>query len=104
MLTVVETPTFTRLTADYWSEEERDEFIAWIARNPEAGEVIRGSGGCRKLRWTRKGMGKRGGVRVIYFNRLSEGEIWLLLLYAKSAQENIPAHTLRAIKAEIEDG
>lgn len=104
MLTVVETPTFTRLAADYWSEEERDEFIAWIARNSEAGEVIRGSGGCRKLRWTRKGMGKRGGVRVIYFNRLSEGEIWLLLIYAKSAQENIPAHTLRAIKAEIEDG
>ena len=104
MLTVVETPTFTRLAADYWSEEERDEFTAWIACNPEAGEVIRGSGGCRKVRWARKGMGKRGGVRVIYFNRLSEGEIWLLLIYAKSAQENIPAHTLRAIKAEIEDG
>jgi len=42
-------------------------------------------------------------MRVIYFNRLSEEEIWLLLIYAKSAQENIPAHTLRAIKAEIED-
>jgi len=103
MLTVVETPTFSRLAADYWTEEERGEFAAWIARNPEAGEVIRGSGGCRKLRWARKGMGKRGGVRVIYFNRLSDGEIWLLLVYAKSALENIPAHTLRAIKAEIED-
>lgn len=103
MLTVVETPTFSRLAADYWTEKERGEFAAWIAHNPDAGEVIPGAGGCRKVRWARKGMGKRGGVRVIYFNRLSDGEIWLLLIYAKSARENIPAHTLRAIKEEIED-
>ena len=48
-------------------------------------------------------MGKRGGVRVIYFNRLESGEIWLLLIYAKSARENIPAHVLRKVKEEIED-
>lgn len=48
-------------------------------------------------------MGRRGGVRVIYFTRLQDGEIWLLLLYAKSAKENIPAHVLREIKEEIED-
>jgi len=57
----------------------------------------------RKVRWSRKGSGKRGGVRVIYFNRLANGEIWLLLIYAKSAQENIPAHVLKAIREEIED-
>ncbi|MDO8595701.1 MAG: transcriptional regulator, partial [Sulfuricaulis sp.] len=66
-------------------------------------DVIPGSGGCRKLRWSRKGMGKRGGVRVIYFNRLESGEIWLLLIYAKSVRENIPAHVLRKVKEEIED-
>ncbi|OQW94205.1 MAG: transcriptional regulator, partial [Beggiatoa sp. IS2] len=65
--------------------------------------VIPGSGGVRKVRWSRKGSGKRGGVRVIYYNRLTNGEIWLLLIYAKSEQENIPAHILKAIKTEIEN-
>jgi len=102
MLTVIETPTFSRLAADYWSEEERGEFAAWIAQHPEAGDVISGSGGCRKVRWARRGMGKRGGVRVIYFNRLANGEIWLLLIYAKTTRENLPGHVLRQIKKEIE--
>lgn len=103
MLTVIETPTFSSLVADYWTEDERGEFAAWIAANPEAGNVVPGSGGVRKVRWSRKGSGKRSGVRVIYYNRLASGEIWLLLIYAKSARENIPAHVLRAIKEEIEN-
>ena len=65
--------------------------------------MVPGSGGCRKVRWSRKGMGKRGGVRVIYFNRLEDGEIWLLLIYAKSARENVCGHVLREIKEEIEN-
>ena len=103
MLTVIETPTFTRLVTDYWTEDERGGFAAWIAQNPDAGDVTPGSGGCRKVRWVRKGMGKRGGVRVIYFNRLANGEVWLLLIYAKNVQDNIPGHVLRQIKEEIED-
>lgn len=55
------------------------------------------------MRWSRQGTGKRGGVRVIYYNRLVYGEIWLLLIYTKSARENIPAHILRAIKAEVDN-
>jgi hypothetical protein len=62
-----------------------------------------GSGGVRKVRWGIAGRGKRGGVRVIYFNRLTDGEIWLLLVYGKSVRENIPAHVLREIKEEIEN-
>jgi hypothetical protein len=58
----------------------------------------------RKVRWGRVGRGKRGGMRVLYFNRLSAGEIWLLVLYSKSEAENIPAHVLRRIKEEIEHG
>jgi hypothetical protein len=103
MLTVIETPIFTRLVADYWTEDERGGFAAWIAQNPNAGDVIPGSGGCRKVRWARKGMGKRGGVRVIYFTRLANGEIWLLLIYAKNVQDNIRGNVLRQIKAEIEN-
>ena len=67
MNTVAETEIFQRYAASIWSESERLEFIDWIAANPLAGDVIPGSGGCRKVRWTRAGMGKRGGARVIYF-------------------------------------
>lgn len=68
MHTVAETEIFQRYAAAIWSESERLEFIEWIAANPLAGDVIPGSGGCRKVRWSRAGMGKRGGARVIYFN------------------------------------
>lgn len=85
-------------------EAERLEFFAWLAANPEVGEVVPGSGGCRKVRWSRGGTGKRGGVRVIYFTRLACGELWLLLVYAKSVRDNIPGHLLKAVREEIENG
>lgn len=103
MLTIVETPTFQRLWPDYWTEDERGEFATWLALTPDAGDVVPGSGGVRKVRWSRKGSGKRGGVRVVYFNRLASGEIWLLLMYAKSVRDNIPADILRELKQEIEN-
>lgn len=101
VFTVVETLSFTRLWPDYWDEDERGEFVAWLAGNPDSGDVIPGSGGCRKVRWSRPGMGKRGGVRVIYYNRLAEGLIYLLTIYAKSAQDNIPAKTLKQIQESL---
>jgi hypothetical protein len=103
MLTVAETPTFVRLSSNIWNEEERMSFISFIANYPEAGNVIPGTGGIRKVRWSATGRGKRGGTRVVYFNRLANGEIWLLLVYEKSVRENIPAHVLRQIKEEIEN-
>ena len=90
MFTIVEAPAFSKLCEDYWTEDERGAFAAWIAA-PESGDVIPGSGGCRKVRWSRTGKGKRGGVRVIHYSQLADGRIYLLLIYAKSAQENIPA-------------
>ena len=103
MYTVIETPTFVRLAGEYWNDEDRSGFINFIAGDPEAGDVVPGSGGVRKVRWGNAGRGKRGGVRVIYFNRLANGEIWLLLVYGKSVRENIPAHILLQIKEEIEN-
>ena len=102
MLTVVETPTFTEDADRIWTEEERGAFSGWLAANPDAGEVIPGSGGCRKVRWAASGRGKRGGARIIYFNRLVEDEIWLLLIYTKNVTTNIPAHLLKAIREAIE--
>ena len=65
-------------------------------------DVIPHSGGCRKLRWQRQGMGRRGGSRVIYFNQLNDGKICLLLIYAKAKSETIPAHLLKQLKEELE--
>lgn len=101
MLTIVETPSFSTLWPDYWTDDELGEFCFWLAAHPDAGEVIRGSGGCRKVRWSVAGRGKRGGVRVIYFRQLEGGEIWLLTMYAKSARESIPASVLRKIRETI---
>jgi hypothetical protein len=103
MHTVAETEVFQRHAAAIWSEGERREFIDWIAANPLAGDVIPGSGGCRKVRWARAGMGKRGGVRVIYFNE-PDGRIWLLIVYAKARFDNLPAEFLAKLKAEVAHG
>jgi hypothetical protein len=102
MLTVVETPSFTRLWPDYWTQDERGEFCAWIAGGPLAGDVVPRTGGVRKVRWSRCGSGKQGGVRVIYYNRLADGRIWLLLIYAKSARDNLPAHVLNAAREMLD--
>lgn len=102
MLTVIESPLFTKLWPDYWSAEEHGEFAAYLASSPEAGDLVSGSGGCRKVRWTRPGMGKRGGVRVIYTVRLKRGTVVLLTIYSKSAKDNIPSHVLRQIAEELD--
>lgn len=100
--TIVETPTFAEDARKIWTEQERGAFCAWLAANPEVGDVIPGSGGCRKVRWSITGSGKRGGARIIYFNRLANGEIWLLVIYTKSVMGNIPAHILKSIREAIE--
>lgn len=102
MYTVVETPVYSAKVERILSDDEREAIAVFIARNPNAGSVVPGSGGVRKLRWTRKGQGKRGGARVIYYNRLYKGEIWLLTLYTKSERSIIPAHELKLIKEVIE--
>lgn len=101
MITIIESPIFTKLWPDYWTEDERGQFSVWLAENPEVGMIVPGSGGIRKVRWSRKGQGKRGGVRIIYFVDITKGLIWLLTIYAKSNQENIPSHILKALKEEL---
>ena len=102
MRTVAETPIFQRYAAEVWVEGEREQFINWIAANPEAGDLIRGSGGCRKVRWSRTGQGKSGGARVIYFN-LDETTIWLLIVYKKAKFDNLPTSFITQLKQGVED-
>jgi len=103
VFTFIETRLFTRLVQEYLSDDEYGVLQRELMRNPEAGAVIRGSGGVRKLRWAAAGRGKRGGYRVIYFVRRSKGVIWLLTLYPKSVADAIPGHLLKQIREEIGD-
>ena len=103
MLTVVETLLFQRQWPLYWTEEQRGEFASFIAAHPTAGDVAPGSGGIRKVRWGRAGSGKSGGVRVIYFTRISIGEVVLLTLYAKAKTNNLSGPKLKEIRRVLEE-
>ena len=103
MLTVIETPIFQSMAAAVWSEAQAEEFVSFISESPQSGEVIPQTGGLRKLRWSRAGMGKRGGVRVIYYNRLAGGEVVLIAVYAKAKFDNMPVAVLKSWK-EAFDG
>ena len=103
MMVLKESPLFTKLVNDYLDDDEYAALQWELCLHPEAGAVIPGSGGLRKLRWKGRGRGKRGGYRVIYYWRDRQGEIWLLTMYAKNEAENIPAHMLRRIKEAFAD-
>jgi hypothetical protein len=97
-ITVAETAAFMRQAAEVWGEAERLAFVDFIARNPEAGDLIPETGGIRKVRWGRPGSGKRGGVRVIYFYYHADAPIYLLMVYAKSRREDLSPDAKRAVQ------
>lgn len=103
MFEFIETPFFTRTVDRYLDDDEYRELQAYLNGRPDAGNVVPGSGGVRKLRWAAEGRGKRGGLRIIYYLRIAQGQIWMLTLYGKNVSENIPANVLRAMKEAIED-
>lgn len=100
-LTVAQTAVFQKYAADIWSGDELDQFVNWIALNPLAGDVVPGTGGLRKVRWHASGRGKRGGARVIYYNQLNDGTVWLLMAYTKAKFDNLPSNILRELKNAI---
>lgn len=99
----IETSLFTRLVYEYLTEEEYIGLQNFLFYSPESGAIIPGSGGVRKTRWRVKGRGKRGGVRVIYYFKKQNDEIWLLTIYQKNEVENIPLQILKQIAEEIND-
>lgn len=103
MFSFVETRLFNRLVQEYLSDEEYRLLQLELIRKPNAGAVVRGSGGVRKLRWAAPGRGKRGGYRVIYFVRPMKGVIWMLTIYPKSVAGTIRSHMLKQIREEISD-
>jgi mRNA-degrading endonuclease RelE of RelBE toxin-antitoxin system len=94
----IELPPFVELRDDLFTDEEFLSLQAFLFDHHDAGDVIPGTGGCRKLRWAAKGKGKRGGARVIYFLRIAEGQIVLVAAYGKGERDDVPRAWLKRIK------
>jgi mRNA-degrading endonuclease RelE of RelBE toxin-antitoxin system len=102
LLTVIEHPAFQRQAANIWSDKEREDFIDFMAANPQAGDVIKEtSPAARKVRWKRQGMGKRGGVRVIYYYLDEDDAVLLLTLYTKSDEDALSAAEINQLAKGI---
>ncbi len=99
----IETTIFTKLLPKYLSDDEYRALQWYLLIYPDAGDLVRGSGGVQKVRWAPEGKGKSGGIRVMYYWKKSVKEIWLLTLYSKSEKATIPGHVLKKIAEEIKN-
>jgi hypothetical protein len=88
-MTVVETPSFMRDAKGLLSEDERSELISFLAANPDSGDLMPETGGIRKIRWGARGVGKRGGVRAVYFYHNESIPLFLLNVFAKNEKANL---------------
>ncbi len=101
-LTVIETAPFIRYAEGLLTAEERVALIDHIARNPEVGTIIQGTGGARKLRWGRAGGGKSGGVRTIYYYHDPDAPLVLLTIYGKGTKASLSAQEKLAVSSAID--
>ena len=101
----IEAPVFTRILPSYLGADDYRELQLHLARDPEAGDVIPGTGGFRKLRWPdrRRGKGKRGGLRVIYYHLASDTQVWLITIYDKDDAADLSPAERRALKTAIDE-
>ena len=100
----IEAPPFTRHLSEYLSEDAYRELQACLSANPETGDLMPGTGGFRKLRWAdaRRGKGRRGGLRIIYYHFPSDHQIWLITLYGKDEASDLTGPQKKSLKVAIE--
>jgi len=101
---IIETPIFTKRIVGVLSDEEYKRLQIALIMNPEAGSIIPGGGGLRKLRWSYSGIGKRGGLRIIYYLSKERESIYMLLPYKKSKQENLTREQMKILAEYIKGG
>jgi mRNA-degrading endonuclease RelE of RelBE toxin-antitoxin system len=99
----IETPVFTKLVTELISDDEYRKLQLALVLRPEAGKIISGSGGLRKIRWKNGGSGKRGGLRVIYFWDVPKDIIYMLLIYKKSKQEDLTPNQLKILRNLVKE-
>ena len=97
----IESSLFSAFLPDYLTDGEYAALQEHLCEYPDLGDLVRGSGGVRKVRWARSGGGKSGGVRVCYYTRNQAGQILMLVIYAKSTRDSIPGHVLKALREEM---
>jgi hypothetical protein len=94
----IESAVFTRQVKELLTEESYAEFQHCLAAHPQMGDVIQGTGGLRKVRWSIKGGGKSGGVRVIYFHVVAQAQVRLLLIYRKGVKDDLTAAEKKVLR------
>lgn len=101
----VEAPLFSKLLPEYLTDDEYRGLQLHLVQDPEAGDVISGTGGFRKVRWAdrRRGKGKRGGLRVVYYYLLADSLIWFVTLYDKDKAVDLSPKEKRHLKTAIEE-
>lgn len=97
----IETNLFSKQLSQYLTEDEYRELQNYLMGQPDAGVIIQGTGGLRKLRWSLSNKGKRGGIRVIYYWHLAEDQIYLMTLYAKNEMEDLSSEEKKILKQMI---
>jgi hypothetical protein len=103
MHTVVETPSYLRAAAAIFSEAERANIVAMVAADPACGEVMQGTGGFRKVRVGRGGIGKRGGARVVYILRNESFPVFLITAYPKNEKDNLTQAERNQLKKRADE-
>jgi len=101
-MVIIETSVFTRLIQELMDDESYRELQEALVLKPDAGDLIPGSGGLRKVRWKVEGKGKRGGVRIIYYWRTADDQLWMIYGYAKAKKEELSKTQLKALRDIVE--
>ena len=98
----IETPAFTADVKALLADDSYANLQLELAARPMAGDMIAGTGGLRKIRWALPGQGKRGGVRVIYYWRVSASQIMFLAIYGKGAKDDLTPVEKKALRRIVE--
>lgn len=101
-MVIIETSIFTRQIQKLLTDTEYQQLQLALVERPDLGTII-GSGGLRKVRWSISGRGKRGGVRVIYYWAVKQNRLLMLLVYAKSEQDDLSREQLQILKKIVEE-
>jgi hypothetical protein len=100
----IEAPAFSKHVSGYLNDDEYRNLQAELAGNPEAGDIMPGTGGFRKMRWAdiRRGKGRRGGLRIVYYHFRSDHQIWLMTIYDKDEASDLTVKEKKTLKVAIE--
>jgi mRNA-degrading endonuclease RelE of RelBE toxin-antitoxin system len=99
----IETSGFSKIRENYFDDSQFNMLQLYLMDRPDAGNIIKGSGGIRKLRWGMQGQGKRGGVRVIYYWITKDNQILFLTAYAKSKASDLSQNAIKTIREIVKD-